>query len=399
MIDVMDLKQKVLLVDDEPRVLSALCRQLSRQFHITTAVSGRSALAFMEKSGPFAVVVSDMRMPGMDGMTFLREVKRRSPSTTRIMLTGNDDQQTASDAVNEGCVFRFHRKPCPREVLSASIEAGIEAFYAQSEFLDSKTKSRQAQQALSDLFANMSHELRTPLNHIIGFAELLKKVLPDDAQYRDYAGHIHESGSNLRDIVNGLLDLGATRGGRLELVPTLVPIDLLEAACQDFLRSLPAARTIEFEVEVAAGLKTLRVDQTAFERILFSLLSNAVKFNRAGGRVTLRIFRDSEGDPVVAISDSGIGIAPEHIDKVMEPFGRAQEALNSAYQGVGTGLALARALTEQHGGTLRLESLLGVGTTVSVALPGRPQPAENPARGGLRLVGGSDVVAASRAGA
>lgn len=397
-IEAVNLNQKVLLVDDEPKVLSALRRQLRRQFHVFTAVSGCEGLALLEESGPFAVVVSDMRMPGMDGLAFLREVKRRAPGTTRIMLTGNDDQETAMAAVNDGCVFRFHRKPCPKEVLSASIEAGIEAFYAQSEFLEGKAKARRAQQALTDLFTNMSHELKTPLNHIIGFAELLEKVLPEDARHRDYAGHIHESGSNLLDIVNGLLELGATRGGRFELEPTLVPVARLEAACRDFLRSLPAARTIEFETEVAAGLKQLQVDQAAFERILFSLLSNAVKFSEPGGRVTLRIFRNAEGAPVVAISDGGIGIAPEHIDKVMEPFGRAQEGLAAACQGVGTGLPLARALTEQHGGTLRLESLPGVGTTVSVVLPAAPRPADNHAHGGLKLVAGCDVAAADRAG-
>ncbi|NNG04605.1 MAG: response regulator [Inquilinus sp.] len=122
------MTRKLLLVDDDPNLLSGMRRQLARDYELSTAAGGKPGLETLAKEGPFAVVISDMRMPEMDGVEFLREVKRRHPDTVRIMLTGNADQQTAIDAVNEGSVFRFHNKPCPVENLKATIEAALEHY-------------------------------------------------------------------------------------------------------------------------------------------------------------------------------------------------------------------------------------------------------------------------------
>lgn len=118
---------KVLCVDDEPNILMAFRRQL-RQFDLETAVGAEAGLETLAAKGPFAVVVSDLRMPGMDGVEFLSRVKESSPDTVRIMLTGQADLRSASLAVNEGCIFRFLLKPCPSEVLSRALEAGLEQF-------------------------------------------------------------------------------------------------------------------------------------------------------------------------------------------------------------------------------------------------------------------------------
>lgn len=119
------MTEKILFVDDDPNVLSSMRRQLGRTHAISVAQGGEPGLEMLDKEGPFAVVVSDMRMPGMDGVQFLREVKKRSPETVRIMLTGNADQQTAVDAVNEGSIFRFHTKPCPIETMKDTIDDGL----------------------------------------------------------------------------------------------------------------------------------------------------------------------------------------------------------------------------------------------------------------------------------
>jgi response regulator RpfG family c-di-GMP phosphodiesterase len=118
---------KVLCVDDEPYILSAFRRQL-RQFDLETAVGPEAGLQALETKGPFAVVVSDLRMPVMDGVQFLARVKEASPDTIRIMLTGQADLRSASMAVNEGCIFRFLLKPCPAEVLCRALEAGLDQF-------------------------------------------------------------------------------------------------------------------------------------------------------------------------------------------------------------------------------------------------------------------------------
>jgi len=119
------MNEKILFVDDEPNLLDGLRRLLGKEFSIETANGGEAGLNLLAESGPFAVVMSDMRMPGMNGVQFLSAVRQRWPDTVRLMLTGNSDIQTAIDAVNEGSVFRFMTKPCPENILKGAIRAAL----------------------------------------------------------------------------------------------------------------------------------------------------------------------------------------------------------------------------------------------------------------------------------
>ncbi len=125
------MSERILLVDDEANILSGFQRHLRKRFRIKTALGGEQALQLLE-SGPFAVIVSDQRMPEMDGVTLLAEVCRRSPETVRLMLTGNADQETAQAAVNHGQVFRFLTKPCPPETLTEALEAALGLYRQQT---------------------------------------------------------------------------------------------------------------------------------------------------------------------------------------------------------------------------------------------------------------------------
>lgn len=133
------MQEKILFVDDDANLLEGFQRQLRKQFSIETALGGEQALAAICSRGPFAVVVADMRMPSMDGIQLLRKVRAVAPDTVRMMLTGNADQQTAIDAVNEGSIFRFLTKPCPQEALTRALRAGIEQYrliVAEKELLE-----------------------------------------------------------------------------------------------------------------------------------------------------------------------------------------------------------------------------------------------------------------------
>lgn len=122
------MAEQILLVDDDPQILRGYTRLLQNNFQIVTALSGPQGLEAVDQAGPYAVVVADMRMPEMDGVQFLAEVKKRTPHTVRIMLTGNADLQTAIDAVNQGSIFRFLTKPCPIDVMTGVLKAGIEQY-------------------------------------------------------------------------------------------------------------------------------------------------------------------------------------------------------------------------------------------------------------------------------
>ncbi len=122
------MSEKILLVDDESNVLEGYQRSLRGEFQLETALGGQEALRMVEQNGPFAVVISDMRMPGMDGIQVLTNIKTRWPDTIRVMLTGNADMQTAIDAINEGCIFRFLNKPCSKESMGKTLTAALVQF-------------------------------------------------------------------------------------------------------------------------------------------------------------------------------------------------------------------------------------------------------------------------------
>jgi response regulator RpfG family c-di-GMP phosphodiesterase len=137
------MTKKILCVDDEANVLAAFQRQLRRQFEIETAQGGEQGLALIAAQGPYAVIVADMRMPGMNGVQFLTRVREIAPNSTRIMLTGNVDQKTATDAVNAGNIFRFLNKPCSPETLGQALTAGIEQYRlitAEKELLENTVR-------------------------------------------------------------------------------------------------------------------------------------------------------------------------------------------------------------------------------------------------------------------
>ena len=122
------MNTEILFVDDDPDVLAGYQRSLRKDFKIDTALGGATALAQISSRAPYSVVVADMRMPGMNGIEFLMELERTAPDTIRIMLTGNADQKTARDAVNQGHIFRFLTKPCPQEELAFSLRAALKQY-------------------------------------------------------------------------------------------------------------------------------------------------------------------------------------------------------------------------------------------------------------------------------
>lgn len=151
------MAEKVLCVDDDPNILEAYKRNLRKQFHIDTAQGPEEGLGIIEEKGPYAIVVSDMKMPKMDGVQFLAKVKEMSPDTVRVMLTGYADVDTAVNAVNEGRIFRFLTKPCPPETLAKTLSAGLEQYrliIAERELLE-KTLSRSVK-VLVDILAMVS---------------------------------------------------------------------------------------------------------------------------------------------------------------------------------------------------------------------------------------------------
>ncbi len=229
-----------------------------------------------------------------------------------------------------------------------------------------------ANRAKSEFLATMSHELRTPLNAIIGFSELIgtETFGPiGNVKYRDYGRDIHESGQHLLNLINDILHLSKVESGMEELYEENVDISVVADSVLRLVRQRAQKHGVKLELELSGESPALRVDVRKLKQILVNLLSNAIKFTKAGGTVTLKGWGRIESGYVFQVIDTGIGIALEDIPKALSQFGQVDNALNRQHEGTGLGLPLTKSLVELHGGSLDLQSDVGVGTTVTVRMP------------------------------
>jgi len=237
-----------------------------------------------------------------------------------------------------------------------------------------KTRAEEANQAKSKFLANMSHELRTPLNAIIGFSEIMESGMfgPLGAdKYQEYCSDIHSSGQYLLDVINDILDMSKIEAGRIRLEFEDLALDPLLNEAMRVVGARAQDKALELSAKIDPELG-LRADRRALKQIVLNLLSNAVKFTPQGGRVTVR-GRQTDGCIVLSIADTGIGIAQDALARLGRPFEQVESQLTKRHQGSGLGLAISKSLVELHGGTMRIRSTPGKGTTVMVRLPLAPQ--------------------------
>jgi signal transduction histidine kinase len=239
-----------------------------------------------------------------------------------------------------------------------------------------------------DFLATMSHELRTPLNSIIGFSDVLGSIDSLDEKQKRYVQNIQKSGKMLLDMINEILDLAKIESGKMEIRLARFRISHVIAGLCDMCRPLTDKKNIDLESDVQPALPELYQDQNKVKQVLNNLLSNAIKFTPEGGRIVVKAARDEEGNLVLVVADTGIGIAEEDQQQIFEKFRQGEVALGGGdamtreYSGTGLGLSIVRELCRLLGGEISLESELGKGSTFTVrlpwTLPDRPQDAVLP---------------------
>lgn len=235
-----------------------------------------------------------------------------------------------------------------------------------------RDQAERANRAKSAFLATMSHELRTPLNAVIGFAEVIRDhalKADSDPRYAEYAGDVYDSGRHLLDLINDILDVSRLDSGKLELNCNPFSVGDAVHGVAESMRDDIAAAGLELAIEIPPGLPDFDADERRIKQIMMKLLSNAIKFTKRGGKVTVRAAMNNAGGMTVSVTDTGIGIAPQDVPRAIESFRQIDSELNRRYPGSGLGLPLSKAMIELHGGTLTIDSQLGEGTTVGIMLP------------------------------
>jgi signal transduction histidine kinase/HAMP domain-containing protein len=233
-----------------------------------------------------------------------------------------------------------------------------------------KHEAEAASAAKSSFLANMSHELRTPLNAIIGFSEIMSAQTfgaLGSPRYVEYTSDILNSGRHLLDVINSVLDLSKSQAGKLAIDATDVDLNDVLGDCLKMIAGQCAQGGLKLDVRNSTGPLPVRGDEAKLRQIFLNLLSNAIKFTGKGGRISLSVAQ-ADSDIDVSISDTGIGMSSQDIQVALTPFGQVDNRLERKYDGTGLGLPITKSFVELHGGTLRIESAVGRGTTVTVRL-------------------------------
>lgn len=417
------MTQRILIVEDSRTQAERLRLLLTREgYEVDVALNGREGLAKAALGGA-DLIISDVTMPEMDGFELCRAV-RSSDATKLIPIILLTTKTSPADILKglECGADNFIPKAYDDEYLLARVrrisqhlelrtgnrlemvvdltlggreitvtadrQQMMELLFstfeemgrnhdalelANLELQQARTEADRANRAKSQFLSRMSHELRTPLNAVMGFGQLLEMATLERDD-RESVRLILAAGRHLLDLINEVLDIGRIDAGELAL--SIEPVrtgEVLEEAI-DLMCPLATERSVEMRGDACVADLRVMADRQRLKQVILNLLSNALKYNREGGTVTVTGRAGDHGRHRIEIADTGFGIAPENLDRLFAPFDRIGAERDTTVAGTGLGLALSKRLVEAMGGTLSVESEVSTGSTFSVELPAADDP-------------------------
>jgi signal transduction histidine kinase len=386
---------RLLVVDDEENILFTISEVLRLEgYEVEMAASGREAVSTLDAGATYDLVLTDLHMEDGDGLILLEEIRRRSPLTITIVLTGFAAVESAIGALRHGA-YDYLTKPCIIAELIHTVARGIEhrrLMLAEREArasleelnreLERRVEERtaelkrvneeltEANRAKDVFLATLSHELRTPLTPVLGWVNLLRSGGTGDASMLTQGLDAIQRNAQLQArLVDDLLDISRVVSGKLRIEREPVNLSNVVESAAETVRADAASRSVELFVEMPARPVVVQGAPLRLQQIVWNLLSNAVKFTPRGGRVVARV-RAEGGEALIEVTDTGIGITPDFLPNVFDRFRQADGSTTRQYGGLGLGLAIVRALAELHGGWVRAESEgLGLGSRFTFGLP------------------------------
>ena len=389
--------ERILVVDDEENVLLTIQAILEMDgYAVDTCHSAAEAVAKIATT-EYDVVLTDLRLGEASGQDVLAAVKRHSPSTVAIMLTGYASLESAITALREGA-YDYLIKPSDPEELRVTVRRGVER-RTLARALESRVRELEAaNRRIAELNTDLERRVDEATADLRAAVERLQELDDLKSQFLSIASHelrgvreklgasdepdeqtgdlkrlmrqltiIHDQSAKLGRLVRELLDVSRIQSGRLEFDFALVDLgDVVKAAVEQAQMTSPS-HTYDVRTE---GDLTVMGDRDHLEQVISNLVDNAVKYSPDGGPVRVRAARQGES-VVVTVEDEGIGIPKEQVARVFDLFFRTHEAEARRTPGLGLGLYITRGIVERHGGRIWAESAKGKGTCVHVTLPVR----------------------------
>jgi len=376
-------RRDILIVDDNASdreaIVHALRSDRACRYHFYQASTGREALELVrECEGHIDLIILDWHLPDMSGIELVRGLRGNSqiPPFPIVLITSTGSSVIAQDALTVGVQDFFTKSMVRSDILPLVTRNAIERFrliqrlvHSERDAREARVRAEDANRAKSIFLTSMSHELRTPLTAVLGLAELLLDD-PGACDARQMLEMIQTNGQHLAELLNDILDLAKIEAGHsdIKLLPC-EPLRIINELCS-LLRFRAADEGIELKLEFQGPLPTkITTDAVRLRQILMNLISNAIKFTKGGSIDVIVSFEEGTYSQLLRVDvvDTGIGIAPEDVQAIFQPF--VQVAEKSSYRsGVGLGLAISRSLARALGGDLSVQSELGRGSRFTLTL-------------------------------
>lgn len=353
-------QQNIVIVDDEPLVTSSLKTLLKLENFPAPHVfnSPVEALEFI-KNNRIDLVISDFFMPEMNGIEFLKEVKKINERTTSILLTGYADKENAIEAINEVGLYRYLEKPWDNEDLLLCIKNGLE----RSQFI----ALQELEKLREDFISTLAHDLRTPL---IASIQTINFFLDGtlgglEERQKEFLDAMRQSNQDMLSLVNSLLEVYRYESGQLKLCKDYFILKELIEQCSKQVQSLLVNKNLELTVKTMPDDK-IYADKHEIKRVITNFLGNAIKHTPSKGEITIYA-EFNENDIIVSVDDTGIGIPQEDISKLFNRFSQGTEIKRSTSTGLG--LYLSRQIIEAHQGKIWVESTVNIGSSFKFSIP------------------------------
>jgi signal transduction histidine kinase len=374
------MQNKILVVDDEKEIRDFLYKALIRfgGFSVDLAESGEEALQKIEKES-FDLVLTDLKMPKMDGLQLMAEIAKSKPEILTIMMTGHGTIDSALEAMRRGA-SDYLMKPLNLDELVIRLRKVLnekQRFVSMKDYayeLERANKElKRIDEIKSEFVSVASHELRTPLAAIKNAVQLILngKTGEINANQTKFLSMAERNISRLTNILNNLLDLSRIESGKIDIkfeeLDIRVPIEFVVSS----LKPQADGKSIQLRTEMSQELPSVYGDREKVEQILTNLLGNAVKFTPEGGEVIVsaKSLDVQERRLAISVGDTGIGIPEDQLERIFEKFHQVEGSLHRSVSGTGLGLAITKGLVEANYGTIWVESEVGKGSTFTFTLP------------------------------